>query len=124
MKYVSPDKAPTCRCKDARVLAPMFCPGGHLTECHFPFDCSQAACSHLPRYDDIDQSEMARLEELAEGTIQRMANADCADCNGAGHTGVLTTIPMPVPNIPVGLLEVTFAAVAICPCVLADRAVG
>ena len=119
MNYVTPDKAPICRCKGGPVLSPMFCPFGHLTECHFPLDCRQAACSHLPRYDAIDKSEMARLEELAEGIIRRMASPDCAGCKSAGHTGVDTTVQLPSLNI-IGLSEITFSAVAICPCVVAS----
>ena len=117
MNYATPDKAPICRCKDGSVLSPMFCPAGHLTECHFPLDCKQAACSHLPRYEEIDKSEMARLEELAEGNIRRMASPDCADCKGAGHTEVATTVQMPRLNI-IGMSEITFVALAICPCVV------
>lgn len=27
-----------------------FCQFGHMTECHFPLDCKQAACSHLASF--------------------------------------------------------------------------
>jgi hypothetical protein len=39
---------PLCICPDA--MAAMFCPHGHMLECHFPLDCNQAQCSHLSRY--------------------------------------------------------------------------
>jgi hypothetical protein len=39
---------PLCQCVNA--LRTMFCPFGHLTECHFPMNCEQAQCSHLERY--------------------------------------------------------------------------
>lgn len=30
----------------------MFCPCGHLTECHYPKTCEVAQCSHLARYNE------------------------------------------------------------------------
>jgi len=39
---------PLCQCDNG--MAPMFCPFGHLTECHYPMNCEQAQCSHLERY--------------------------------------------------------------------------
>jgi hypothetical protein len=32
-------------------MACMFCPTGHMTECHYPYDCYEAQCSHLERYE-------------------------------------------------------------------------
>jgi len=28
----------------------IFCPYGHMTECHYPLDCEQANCSHMNKY--------------------------------------------------------------------------
>lgn len=39
---------PLCRCENG--MAAMFCPTGHLTECHYPMKCREAQCSHLERY--------------------------------------------------------------------------
>jgi hypothetical protein len=37
----------------------MMCECGHMTECHYPFDCEHANCSHLHKYNynlqDIDE---------------------------------------------------------------------
>jgi len=32
-------------------MACMFCPTGHMLECHYPYDCISAECSHLERYE-------------------------------------------------------------------------
>ena len=38
--------------KNIHPLSCMFCPTGHLLECHFPHDCATAKCSHLYKYDE------------------------------------------------------------------------
>lgn len=30
-------------------MACMFCPYGHMTECHYPMTCEEAMCSHYER---------------------------------------------------------------------------
>ncbi|MFW9973016.1 MAG: hypothetical protein ACFFDF_22715 [Candidatus Odinarchaeota archaeon] len=38
-----------CPMEDNECVAPMkcmFCPYGHMTECHFPLTCDEAECSH------------------------------------------------------------------------------
>lgn len=42
----------------------MFCPTGHMTECHYPETCSDGSCNHYGQdedseehyYDDFDKS--------------------------------------------------------------------
>jgi len=38
---------PLCQCENG--MAAMFCPFGHLRECHYPMNCREARCSHLGR---------------------------------------------------------------------------
>lgn len=35
-----------CPLGAASPMACMFCPYGHLTECHYPYTCQEAQCSH------------------------------------------------------------------------------
>jgi hypothetical protein len=44
-------------------IACMFCQGGHMTECHYPYDCVTAQCGHLAAYDDDPDWE---IEELSQ----------------------------------------------------------
>ena len=60
MNYPSPDENPLCQCK-GNPLAAFWCGHGHMTECHFPFSCQEAACSHLRRYD-FSEEEIEELE--------------------------------------------------------------
>lgn len=43
---------PGCVCDNP--MAAMFCPYGHMMECHYPMNCEQAQCSHLTRYREAD----------------------------------------------------------------------
>ena len=52
---------PECVCPNP--MAPMFCPYGHMLECHYPMTCSEAECSHYEREIAaegyaIDESEL------------------------------------------------------------------
>jgi hypothetical protein len=38
---------PLCVC--ITEMAAMFCPVGHMLECHYPLRCSVARCSHYQR---------------------------------------------------------------------------
>ena len=110
MNYATPQATHICNCRD-NGMAPMFCPTGHLTECHHPLDCREAACSHLPRYDEeMDQSEMAMLEKLAISHLQQLADPRCTGCSGEGRTEIQSTIPGAGE-------EFTFTSTAVCPCV-------
>lgn len=54
-------------------MACMFCPYGHMTECHYPQTCEEAKCSHY-------QQEI----EEPDATQQELWNIEC--CSGTGHT--------------------------------------
>lgn len=41
------EKVPPMRC--------MFCPYGHMLDCHYPFTCDEAECSHY--FEDIEDDE-------------------------------------------------------------------
>ena len=83
MNYAMPELTPNCRCKDAGPGAGVFCPTGHMLECHYPLDCRNAGCSHLARYDyakdEVDAFVAADGENLG-----RLAAADCLRCQGTG----------------------------------------
>jgi hypothetical protein len=39
----------TCQARHGDRVNPaacMFCPMGHMTECHYPYSCEEAQCSH------------------------------------------------------------------------------
>ena len=42
-----PPPNPECRCFNTMVA--MFCMTGHMLECHYPYDCEEAQCSHYLR---------------------------------------------------------------------------
>lgn len=44
-EMLPPGQNPACICNPL-TAAPMFCPYGHLTECHYPLSCEEAQCSH------------------------------------------------------------------------------
>jgi hypothetical protein len=50
-EYPPPERNPDCQCRDD-PLRQMLCPCGHMTECHYPRECSDARCSHLANYDE------------------------------------------------------------------------
>jgi len=39
---------PQCKCSPMQA---MFCPYGHMLECHWPKTCNEAQCDHLSRYE-------------------------------------------------------------------------
>lgn len=67
MNYPPPADNPHCRCRQTPMLA-FFCPTGHLLECHYPYPCDRAGCSHLARYDYTDD-EVALLESIVRDRI-------------------------------------------------------
>jgi hypothetical protein len=65
--YPTPEDNLACQCK-GNPLAAFWCMNGHMMECHYPYDCRTAGCSHLPRYDytweeyeEIDQEVRAKI---------------------------------------------------------------
>lgn len=66
LPYPLPEDNPDCHCSLA--LHQMFCWCGHMTECHVPYTCMEAACSHLERYDaDPEDIADARIEAAMRG---------------------------------------------------------
>lgn len=63
MNYPEPKLNPHCQCR-GNPLKQMLCQHGHMTECHFPYHCKGAACSHLAKYGFSDE-EILHLETLA-----------------------------------------------------------
>ena len=118
MNYAPPQQAPRCACRDRGPMASMFCMTGHMLECHYPLYCRQAACGHLQRYDEeIDQPEMARLEEETLSLLQTMAAPGCGECRGSGTLEVSTVIPAPEEFRHLAGDEITLTSTAICRCV-------
>ena len=39
---------PQCKCSPMQA---MFCPYGHMLECHYPKTCNEAQCDHRARYE-------------------------------------------------------------------------
>lgn len=37
------------KCVCTNGMYSMFCPFGHMTECHYPMTCSDAECQHFQR---------------------------------------------------------------------------
>lgn len=63
MNYPQPDQNPNCLCQGAPMAA-FFCRFGHMLECHYPYDCQRAACSHLHSYG-FDETKIKDLEAAA-----------------------------------------------------------
>lgn len=71
MNYPPMSQNPLCRCAQRGPMAgmaAMFCLCGHMTECHYPFTCEEAACGHLHAYGFEDE-EIERLEDQARELI-------------------------------------------------------
>jgi len=68
MNYPDPQHNSLCQCKDNPLRA-FWCITGHMTECHYPHRCSEAACSHLHNYD-FSQDEIEVLEADARAAIE------------------------------------------------------
>ncbi len=37
----------------SNLMKCMFCPYGHITECHYPYNCNSEFCNHYPEEDEI-----------------------------------------------------------------------
>ena len=68
MKFPPPEQNPHCRCR-ANSGRTFWCRYGHVTECHYPYTCRQAGCSHLAQYK-MDSKEPAELEAQAKTAIR------------------------------------------------------
>ncbi|MBX3058273.1 MAG: hypothetical protein KF770_17560 [Anaerolineae bacterium] len=67
MNYPPPEDNLHCQCKGNPGKA-FFCQTGHLTECHFPYDCDHAGCGHLHKYD-YSAEEALVLQTTAYGRL-------------------------------------------------------
>ena len=114
MTYMMPGHVQSCRCANTGDV-PFFCPTGHMLECHYPLNCRQAACGHMPKYEDLSQEEMAEMEEDAKNLLSGTADKNCESCKGVGRTEVSSSINLDGRDL-------TLTGWAICPCV--PRALG
>ena len=118
MNYATPELTPGCICRERGPMASMFCMTGHMLECHHPLDCREAACGHLQRYDgEIDEAEMAGLEEEAVSLLQSLASPGCGECGGSGTQEVSITVPAPEEFHHLTGDELTLNSTAVCGCV-------
>ena len=73
LTYPTPDDNPACHCK-GNPLAAMFCDRGHMLECHHPYNCTGAGCSHLGRYDlpagDFRRHQGQAREKIRNGQLR------------------------------------------------------
>ena len=131
MQYAPPNEVPKCLCLDKGPMAHMLCPGGHLTECHFPLTCADATCSHLPRYEGFETDLMAELEEITRSLLSQLAERDCENCQGTGQVEI--SYEMAVPDFILEAIAqsmptsaetgtVTTRAAAVCSCISARAA--
>ncbi len=67
MNYPDPDHNPACQCR-GNPLAAFWCQFGHMLECHYPYTCARAACSHLESYD-FSQEQIRELTEETQAAI-------------------------------------------------------
>lgn len=118
MNYGTPDTVPFCACRTRGETAPMLCPTGHLLECHFPLECRQAACSHMPVYNPENARLMLQMEKKAQEILAQKADPECQYCAGSGTVTVSRTVDIPDPEtgsqIPRNITDA-----AICGCVSA-----
>lgn len=63
MNYPPPEENKLCQCQGNPMKA-FFCGTGHMTECHYPYPCTTAACGHLHKYD-FSQEQIERFEKMA-----------------------------------------------------------
>lgn len=62
-----PPANPECRC--FTPVAAMFCPYGHMLECHYPMTCEEAECEHYKRdiEAEMEQGDPTEVDwELGE----------------------------------------------------------
>ena len=82
MAYAPPESTHICPCHD-RGSNPADCETGHVSECHYPFDCRVAACGHFPLHE-YTELESEAIERRAENLLTNSADQDCPHCGGLG----------------------------------------
>lgn len=105
----------------------MFCRYGHMTECHFPLDCAQAACGHLPQYEDFSPAQLDDMERRAKSLLAVLAEVDregmageCPECQGQGWIEKTFPISVTAPpgSLAYGSSEIKVTGAAICKCAI------
>jgi len=81
--YLPPHKTEGCICAGEAPIAPMLCPYGHPTECHYPMNCAVAGCGHLEK-NDIPTEKILEYREAANARIRNAASPNCPTCRGVG----------------------------------------
>lgn len=122
MNYAKPSESPQCVCRLKSPVAPTFCMSGHLTECHHPFDCQTAACSHLEQYGvQRSPAQIERAEESAQLMLMIGADPACEECGASGKLMVKERLELPGLRELAGVDEITVERTAICSCVSVER---
>jgi hypothetical protein len=72
LSYPQPDENPNCLCMQGGggLSAAFFCQMGHMTECHSGMSCSDARCSHLPRYDETGEFDQYEIENAPAWSVK------------------------------------------------------
>lgn len=60
-KYPPWGENPNCTCTNP--MQAFFCMTGHLTECHYPYTCQQAECSHYLAELEAEDYELQSDED-------------------------------------------------------------
>jgi len=61
MYYPPPEQNPKCQCWP-NMMAAFWCMTGHMTECHYPYSCTEAECSHWAAQQFADM-DLARFHD-------------------------------------------------------------
>jgi len=69
-KPIWPEPACNPRCHCPTAFHQFFCMEGHMTECHAGYNCEQAGCSHLSKYDVPPDVALG----LANEALERLSN--------------------------------------------------
>ena len=124
MNYASHQNIEACQCRGQTGLPQIFCTTGHITECHFPFSCTEAACNHLPKYQEIGQEIGQKLETTAREIFGMAAQPQCEKCGGMCLQQITETLLVPGIDPPNGKPVFEFAVNTVCACVNIERTPG
>ena len=118
MAYARPESTPICPCHD-RGSNPADCETGHVSECHYPFDCRVAACGHFPHHE-YTELESEAIERRAENLLTNSADQDCPHYGGWGCTEQLDVLPAPEHLRSLEFTETHVFYRRICRCVVGE----
>lgn len=82
--YPAPEEHPSCQCRH-NLMQAMFCGVGHMTECHYPYDCSTAGCTHLFKYDLSPEAAQKLDEEATQRILEGKMPPYEMDAYGNAH---------------------------------------